>query len=141
MSAEHTELPPTNHYGSLEPADEISTDYATWWAVTPPTDDQPYPVLVLGTSESELHLELAPDLQDHLLVTLAEQVDEYTEGIHGTEHQHVREPLARRVSAKAVSASGWRTADRWWRSSGAGTQIVVVGAIAAVMILGLLVTF
>ncbi|MGW0670626.1 hypothetical protein [Streptomyces sp. NPDC002746] len=139
-------VPSPAETGETAPAEfesHVHADYADWSVVTSTDESRPFPTLVLGNDRLELHLELGPERLDELLGELAAQIQEDGDGEldylepDGAE----RKPLSRRIGSKAVTASGWPTADRWWRSTHSGTRIIVVGMIAAVMVLGLLVTF
>ncbi|MYT20085.1 hypothetical protein GTW69_07250 [Streptomyces sp. SID7760] len=126
-----------------EVEDHVHTDYADWSVVTSVDENRPFPTLVLGNDKLELHLELGPERLDELLGELAAQIQENGDGdLDYLEPDDAeRKPLTRRIGSKAVTASGWPTADRWWRSTDSSTRIIVGGIIAAVMVLGLLVTF
>ncbi len=123
--------------------DQVHADYADWSVVTSVDESHPFPMLVLGNDRAELHLELGPERLDELLGALAAQIQESDNGDldYLEPDDAARKPLTRRIGSKAVNASGWPTADRWWRSADSGTRIIVVGVIVAVMVLGLLVTF
>ncbi|MFF3734006.1 hypothetical protein ACFYXM_27790 [Streptomyces sp. NPDC002476] len=134
--AETTKVEPT------APAGHIQADYADWSLVTSVEESRPFPTLVLGNDRLELHLELSPELLDELLAELAAVQDNGVGDLDCLEPDTAeRKPLGRRIGGKAVRASGWPTADRWWRSTDSSTRIIVAGVIAAVMALGLLLTF
>ncbi|MFD7341527.1 hypothetical protein ACFV98_36970 [Streptomyces violascens] len=122
---------------------QVHADYADWSVVTSVDESRPFPTLVLGNDRVELHLELGPERLDELLGELAAQIEENGDGdLDYLEPDDAeRKPLTRRIGSKAVTASGWPTADRWWRSADSSTRIIVGGIIVAVMVLGLLVTF
>ncbi|MFF1717468.1 hypothetical protein [Streptomyces sp. NPDC058268] len=144
MSADYVPTPAETGDVVPDPSEHVTADFATWGFVADPTDDHPLPALVLGNDRIELHLELEPEVLDEILTNLAAQLqDSEDEEVESDlyEEQSERRPLSRRVGTKAAAVSGWPTANTWWRSTGSNTRIIVAGVIAAVMVLGLLVTF
>ncbi|MFI5749100.1 hypothetical protein ACIBBE_24910 [Streptomyces sp. NPDC051644] len=144
MSADY--VPSPAEAGEIEPtasAALVHADYADWSLITSVDESRPFPTLVLGNDRLELHLELGPERLDELLAELAAQIQDSGDvDLDYLEPDDAeRKPLGRRIGGKAVRASGWPTADRWWRSTESSTRIIVAGIIAAVMVLGLLVTF
>lgn len=141
MSADY--VPSPADPAPAESAGHVHADYADWSLVASVDEFRPFPTLVLGNDRFELHLELGPERLDELLGELAAQMQDNGHGdLDYLEPDDAeQQPLAKRISSKAVTASGWPTADRWWRSIDSGTRIIVGGIIAAVMVLGLLVTF
>lgn len=141
MSADYTPPPANAATEPSEPPGEVRADFATWGFVGVPTPDQPMPALIVGNNDIELHLELDPEVLHQLLADLGAQA-QYADGSSDIYQEDPGyPPLPRRVSKRAVAASGWPAANVWWRATDANTRIVVAGVIAAVMVLGLLVTF
>lgn len=140
MSAEHV-VDPAPGYSDPDPAPQVLAEYASWGTVTAPSSEHPWPTLVLGNDERELHLALDRELLDDLLVKLAGHAEDSDDSTSEDVEMEERRPLTRRLGSKAVSASGWPVTSRWWRSAESNTRIIVAGIIAAVMVLGLLVTF
>ncbi|MFE3629449.1 hypothetical protein [Streptomyces goshikiensis] len=135
MSAEFDPVP-----DEMQP--EVVAEYATWGSVIAPVSEGGGPSLVLGTEERELHLVLDAALLDSLLLDLATYVaDEHDQAGEDLSEVGEQRPLGKRLGSSAMSASGWPVTSRWWRSAQSNTRIIVVGVIAAVMVLGLLVTF
>ncbi|MGW7312222.1 hypothetical protein [Streptomyces sp. NPDC054865] len=137
MSAENIAVPAEDDVESA-----LDTAYADWGFVMDADAERLLPTLVLGNDRSELHLELTPVVMDGLLSALVAHGQDNGGGEHDDDEETPgRSSLGKRIGTKAFTASGWPTADRWWRSTGSSTRIIVGGVIAAVMVLGLLVTF
>ncbi|MEU1824084.1 hypothetical protein ABZ502_16855 [Streptomyces abikoensis] len=140
MSAKHTADAASGESAS-DVSGQVVAEYASWGLVVESNRQQPWPTLVLGNEERELHLVLDQDLLEELLAGLVDQMHDNGGGERGDIVNGERRPLPRRLGSKAASASGWPAASHWWRSAESNTRIVVAGIIAAVMVLGLLVTF
>lgn len=140
MSAEHIVDPDLEH-AVPDSAPQVLAEYASWGTVMAPSPEQPLPTLVLGNDEYELHLLLDPQRLDELLMEVARYVEEDEDNAPPDVAGRERRPFTKRLGVKAVSASGWPVTSRWWRSAEPNTRIIVAGVIAAVMLLGLLVTF
>jgi hypothetical protein len=144
LSADYVPSPAeTTEAASPGVAGQVQAYYANWSLVTSADESHPVPTLVLGNDTLELHLELGPERLDELLsdFTAHVQNDGGSDSADLDPDSRERRSLGRRIGGKAVRASGWSTADRWWRATDSSTRIIVAGFIAAVMVLGLLVTF
>ncbi|MFI1226264.1 MULTISPECIES: hypothetical protein [Streptomyces] len=141
MSADYVSPPGDTTPDTPEEPGGVRADFAAWGFVAEPTEDHPLPALVLGNGHSELYLELEPETLDWLLAELTAQIQYPEDDSDDYQDGYVRLPLSRRVGMRAAAASGWPAANSWWREAGSNTRIIVAGVIAAVMVLGLLVTF
>lgn len=141
MSADH--VPPQIEGGDASPdrPEHVQAGFASWGFVADPTEAHPLPALVVGNDQVELHLELDPELLDELLASLAAQLPDSDIDLDTPAATSDRLPLYRIAGTKAVTLSGWPTANRWLSGTGSSTRIIIGGIIAAVMVLGLLVTF
>ncbi|MFJ9379343.1 hypothetical protein [Streptomyces sp. NPDC101455] len=121
-------------------APEVVAQYARWFSVTDPGNDELYPRLVLGADSCELHLELDAESLDELLASLATQLSPVQSDVQDTDELR-HESLPARLGSRAVAVSGWSATSRFWHGANANTRIVVYGVIAAFVVFGLLVTF
>jgi hypothetical protein len=121
-------------------APEVVAQYARWFSVTAPGNDELYPRLVLGADSCELHLELDAERLDELLASLATQLPPGQSDVQDTERLR-HGSLSARLGSRAVAVSGWSATSRLWRGANANTRIVVYGVMAAFVVFGLLVTF
>ncbi|MFF2228717.1 hypothetical protein ACFVV7_35965 [Streptomyces globisporus] len=141
MSADFIPPPDNVPPDVWEQPDAVRAAYATWGFVAEPTPDQPMPALIVGNDTLELHLELVPEVLHELLTGLEAHAQFADVSPAGYTGEPVPSALPRRVGKRAVVASGWPAANGWWRAADGNTRIIVAGIIAAVMVLGLLVTF